>query len=358
MKLQLAGVSAGFGATEVVCDVSFEVAPGELVTILGASGSGKTTLLRAIAGLHPVAAGRVMLSDRDVTNWSAQKRGVGLVPQEGALFPHRTVASNIGYGVARAQRAERVAHMLDLIGLADRADALPHELSGGQRQRVALARALAPAPDVLLLDEPFSSLDAELRSTLRMDIARIVAETKTAAVLVTHDVAEALTMSDRIVVLEDARVLAVGSPSQLYERPGSRTVAEKLGPATFLPGMPAGEHRVQTALGVLETIEPVTGTDQVLVMVRPEQVRVEAVPDRPFADADQPDVGQRDADDLVAARRITWTEFRGSSQLVLVEVAEGVSLRVHAHPTEKWAVGDAVRVITHQPVHTLAPDVP
>ncbi len=347
MRLRLTNLNAGFGTQPVVSDISFDVAPGELVTILGASGSGKTTLLRAIAGLHPARSGHVLLGDQDVTNWPAQKRRVGLVPQEGALFPHRTVASNIGYGVPRARRVERVAHMLDLIGLSDRAAAMPHELSGGQRQRVALARALAPAPPVLLLDEPFSSLDAELRGALRVDIARILAETKTAAVLVTHDVAEALTMSDRIAVLEESHILALGTPTELYERPPTRSVAEKLGPASFLPGQPVDEHQVQTALGVINTFEPLATSEQVLAMVRPEQVRLTSAPQ---ADSYEGTTGG-------LAHKVLRTEFRGDTQLVFVEPAAGVSLRVHAHPSEKWVPGDDVHVQVLQPVHIVAPSL-
>lgn len=337
MTLHVEHLSAGFVGHRVVTDVSFTVEPGEIVTVLGASGSGKTTLLRAIAGLHRCESGQVFLGERDVTRLPAEKRRVGLVPQEGALFPHRTVAANIGYGVRRHERAARVAAMLDLIGLSDRAEAMPHELSGGQRQRVALARALAPAPPVLLLDEPFSSLDAALRVSLRMDFSRVVAETGTAAVLVTHDVAEALTMSDRIVVLDQGRVLAVGTPDELYRRPPSRAVAEKLGPATVLEALPAGEGRVQTGLGLLETLDATTPSAAGHVLVRPEQLRLAP------------------ADDTAAAGhgRVMWSEYRGDTSTVHVALSRGPRLIVRAHPASVWTVGDEVRVEVLDAVHVL-----
>lgn len=338
MRLHVDQVSAGFVSRRVVCDISFDVGSGEIVTILGASGSGKTTLLRAIAGLHPTLEGRVLLGNDDITSWPAQKRRIGLVPQEGALFPNLSVAANVGYGVPRAQRRERVAHMLELIGLQDRAEAMPHELSGGQRHRVALARALAPAPPVLLLDEPFSSLDAELRTSLRMDIARIIAQTSTAAVLVTHDVNEALTMSDRIVVLDDARAVAIGTPTDLYAYPPSKEVASKLGPASFVSGTVVSEHHVETSLGVLEMLEPACAGGSVEVLLRPEQLRIEA----PLLNESDDCVGQ-----------VFWTEFRGETRIVYVQLAKGLALAVHAHPSEKWVVGDTVRVAVREPVHVL-----
>ena len=338
MRLQVDQVSAGFASRPVVHDVSFDVWPGEIVTILGASGSGKTTLLRAIAGLHPMMSGRILLGTEDLTAKPAQKRGIGLVPQEGALFPNLSVAANVGYGVARAKRAERVAHMLDLIGLPERAATMPHELSGGQRHRVALARALAPAPPVLLLDEPFSSLDAELRTSLRMDIARIITQTSTAVVLVTHDVNEALTMSDRIVVLDDARAVAIGTPADLYARPPSMDVAKKLGAASIVDGAVVSKRQVQTQLGVLETLHPVETSEPVDVLLRPENLRVRA----PLLNESEGCVGQ-----------VVWTEFRGETLIVHVQLADDLTVAAHAHPAEKWVVGDTVRVEVLEPVHVL-----
>lgn len=338
MRLQVDQVSAGFASHPVVRDVSFDVWSGEIVTILGASGSGKTTLLRAIAGLHPVMGGRILLGTEDLTAKPAQKRGIGLVPQEGALFPNLSVAANVGYGVSRAKRPERVAHMLDLIGLPERAATMPHELSGGQRHRVALARALAPAPPVLLLDEPFSSLDAELRTSLRMDIARIIGQTSTAAVLVTHDVNEALTISDRIVVLDDSRAIAIGTPSDLYACPPSMDVAKKLGAATIVDGTVASKRQVQTRLGQLETLNPVDSNDPVEVLLRPEQLRVRA----PLLNEAEGCVGH-----------VIWTEFRGEVRIVHVQLADDLVVAAHAHPAEKWVTGDTVRVEVREPVHVL-----
>lgn len=336
--LRVQHLAAGFGDHEVVTDISFEAAPGEIVTILGSSGSGKTTVLRSIAGLHRTTRGRVLLGDLDVTRWPAERRRVGLVPQEGALFPHRDVAANVGYGVRRRDRRTRVGEMLELVGLADRAAAMPHELSGGQRQRVALARALAPAPPVLLLDEPFSSLDAALRESLRMEFARIVAETSTAAVLVTHDVAEALTMSDRIVALSQGRVLATGTPADLYERPPSREIAEKLGPATLLPAQPAGPDRMATALGPVRTLPSAQpAPERALVLLRPEQARL-----RRAHDPTAPGGG-----------RVVWSQFRGECNVVNVALESGPSVMVRTGTSIDWKAGDIVVVDVDDVLHVL-----
>jgi len=337
MTLQVEALEVRHGARPVVADVSLRVGRGELVTVLGASGSGKTTLLRAVAGLHPTRSGRVLLDGVDVTGLPAERRRVGLVPQEGALFPHRSVAANVGYGVVRRERRQRVADMLDLVGLADRATAMPHELSGGQRQRVALARALAPSPPVLLLDEPFSGLDASLRADLRGETARILADAGTAAVLVTHDVAEALSLSTRVLALGDGRVLGHGTPHDLYERPTSRAVAELLGPAFLLAGRARGVRTVSTSIGTLTTSDGLVPGSELTVLLRPEHLAI--------THADPAD----DAHGTVA-----WREYRGDSSTVHVDVdvQKGGRLAVQVRPREPWAVGDRVRLHATRPVHT------
>ena len=208
-------VAKHFGSTPVLDDVDLTVPDASITAVLGASGSGKTTLLRLIAGLDRVDTGWITIGGRVVDDGDisvdAQHRGVGYVPQDGALFPHLTVAGNIGFGIPRSERA-RVADLVEMVGLEGLAGRYPHQLSGGQ-QRVALARALAIRPSVVLLDEPFSSLDASLRAGLRRDVARVLTSTGTTTVLVTHDQDEALAMADHIAVLQDGRVVAAAEPA-------------------------------------------------------------------------------------------------------------------------------------------------
>lgn len=333
MSVELRSVVAGFPGREVLHEVDLAVGPAELVTVFGPSGGGKTTLLRVIAGLHPVSSGQVLADGQDVTRVPVERRHIGLVPQEGALFPHRTVAGNIGYGLrAGPGRAERIRGLLELIAMPGSEAALPHELSGGQRQRVALARALAPSPRVLLLDEPFSSLDGPLRSQLRADTAGILRKAATAAVLVTHDLDEALSLSDRIAVLEEGRILAVGTPRQLHTRPPNRRVAELLGPGRLVPAERNG-HGVRTALGVHEPSGPVPA-GRLLALLRPDQLRLERTPDGSAA--------------------VRYVEFLGDHQIVHLLVESLGPLAVRAQPGEEWRSGDRGRIQVTAQVHVIA----
>lgn len=212
--------TAGRTRTRVLHEVSLRIPSGSMAAVLGPSGSGKSTLLRTITGLHRDAEGSIRLADRPLERLAPERRRVGLVPQDGALFPHLTVTENIAFGITRAQRrGTRVADMLDLLELAAYAGRYPHQLSGGQAQRVAVARALAPAPDLLLLDEPFSALDAVLRGTVRDAVHRALAETGTTALLVTHDQSEALSMATQLIVLADGRIRQTGTPEEAYTHP-------------------------------------------------------------------------------------------------------------------------------------------
>jgi iron(III) transport system ATP-binding protein len=239
----LRGVGKSFGSTRVLADVDLDVADGSMTAILGASGSGKTTLLRLVAGFEDIDAGTITIGGRVVDDTHrrirSQHRGVGFVPQEAALFPHLTVRGNIGFGVARRDRG-RVTELIDLVGLGGMDRRFPHQLSGGQQQRVALARALAIRPRVVLLDEPFSSLDAALRVGLRRDVARILAETGTTTIIVTHDQDEALGLADQIAVLRSGRVVATGDPRSLYSEPPDTLAATSVGEANILPATLAG----------------------------------------------------------------------------------------------------------------------
>jgi iron(III) transport system ATP-binding protein len=282
--LAVAGVRAGHGATEVLRGVDLVARRGELVAVLGGSGSGKTTLLRCIAGFHPVDAGEIRIDGRPVAGPGAEvppeRRRVGLVPQDGALFGHLTVAGNVGYGLDRAgRRSGRVAEVLALVGLSDLADRHPAQLSGGQQQRVALARALAPAPALVLLDEPFTALDAGLRGEVRAQVRAALRAAGATAVLVTHDQQEALGEADVVAVLDGGRIAQAAPPRTVYAEPVDPVVGAFVGEAVVLPAT-ARAGRVETVLGVL----PVPGAPpdgRGRVLVRPEQLRLAPAPPGP-----------------------------------------------------------------------------
>ncbi|MGE0714882.1 MAG: ABC transporter ATP-binding protein [Alphaproteobacteria bacterium] len=240
-----------FGAVTAVDDVSLEVREGELVALLGPSGCGKTTTLRMIAGFIAATEGRILIGDRDVTDLPPYRRNTGMVFQGYALFPHMTVAQNVAFGlemrkVARADIAPRVAEALRLVRLDGYGERMPRQLSGGQQQRVALARALVIRPEVFLLDEPLSNLDAKLRLSVRVEIRQLQQSLGLTTVFVTHDQEEALTLADRLVVMNQGTVQQIGSPEELYERPANHFVADFIGRSNFLEG------RV-TAPGVFRT---------------------------------------------------------------------------------------------------------
>jgi len=236
--LSVAGVTRHIAGRDVVNQVSFDVADGEIVVIVGPSGCGKSSLLRAIAGLDPITAGRIELDGSDVTAMPPEKRRIGLVFQDHALFPHRRVDQNITFGLShldRAARSRRVSELLELVQLPDVAKRYPHELSGGEQQRIALARALAPNPAVVLLDEPFASLDPSLRDDVRTDVIAALRRRNAAAVLITHDREEALALGDRVAVMSNGQLLQIGRPDELFDRPSDRFVATFMGEASFLP---------------------------------------------------------------------------------------------------------------------------
>ena len=284
--LNVAGVSVAYGNRTVLDDVNLTVPAGSITAVLGPSGCGKTTLLRAIAGLEPITAGQISIAGEVVSDDRRQvapeHRDVGLVPQDGALFPHLTVRRNIGFGIrSRAGRAGRVEEMVELVGLSDVADRRPAKLSGGQRQRVALARALAPAPSLIGLDEPFSALDAGLRTRLRTEVGRLLRQYGATALLVTHDPVEALALADQVVVLLDGKVRQAGTPEDVYVNPADARVGELFGDL----------NRV--------------ALDGQVHVVRPHEVRL--------APVSASRAGQQ------AVGRVAAIEFRGSYHLVVVE---------------------------------------
>jgi iron(III) transport system ATP-binding protein len=287
--IELRDASKAFGATRVLERIDLDVPERSITAVLGASGSGKTTLLRLIAGFEALDAGSLTIGGRLVDDGrrsvAAQHRGVGYVPQEGALFPHLTVRGNIGFGLPRNDR-DRMGELLDLVGLRELDRRYPHQLSGGQQQRVALARALAVEPSVVLLDEPFSALDASLRSELRRDVARILSETATTTVLVTHDQGEALAMADQIALLAGGTVIAADAPRTLYQHPPGLDAAASIGEFNLLAAQAEGET-ARTVLGEIPIVgpgpgpgpgaggEPIHGRCQ--VMLRPEQLQIKLV---------------------------------------------------------------------------------
>ncbi|HET6985279.1 MAG TPA: ABC transporter ATP-binding protein [Kribbella sp.] len=276
--ISITGLTVGYGGLPVLDGVSLTVRPGGTTAVLGPSGSGKTTLLRALAGFVRPATGRIEVDGTVLTGdrvlVAPERRGIGYVRQDGALFPHLDVTGNILFGLPRAERrrATQVGPLLELVGLSpDLARRLPDQLSGGQQQRVALARALAREPAVVLLDEPFSSLDTALRAATREATLTALAERGATTILVTHDQAEALSFADQVAVMFDGRFAQIGSPSEVYDIPATPEVAAFLGDIMLVPGRAAG-HIVDCSLGTLELAEPATG--DVLVMVRPEQIQL------------------------------------------------------------------------------------
>jgi iron(III) transport system ATP-binding protein len=280
--LQLQGVRQRYAHQPVLDGVDLTVPAGAFTAVLGESGSGKTTLLRVIAGFERIESGLVVLGGTVVDDGrravAPERRKVGYVPQEGALFPHLRVAGNVAFGLRRRNTSRRVAELLDLVGLAGLERRYPHELSGGQQQRVALARALAVEPDVVLLDEPFSSLDASLRIAIRRDVAQILRDRGTTTVLVTHDQDEALSMADRVAVLRAGRMVADARPADLYQHPDDAELASFVGEANLLPGQVEGRVAA-TVLGRLDLHPAVSagwgkGGGPATVLVRPEQLEV------------------------------------------------------------------------------------
>ncbi|MCE6994509.1 ABC transporter ATP-binding protein [Saccharothrix sp. S26] len=254
MSLRVDGLDVRYGSVAAVSGVDLTVADGEVVALLGPSGCGKSTLLRAVAGLEPPTAGTVSWDGVDLAGTPVHRRGFGLVFQDGQLFPHRDVAGNVAFGlrmrrVDRAARAERVAELLDLVGLTGYADRRVTELSGGEQQRVALARALAPRPKLLLLDEPLSALDRALREQLALDLARLLRETGTTALVVTHDHDEAFTLADRVAVMRAGRVVQVGEPSAVWQHPVDVDTARFLGCGRVL-----APEAAQRLVGVRERV--------------------------------------------------------------------------------------------------------
>jgi iron(III) transport system ATP-binding protein len=274
--LQVKGLSKSFGALNVLSSLDLEVAEGEFVSVLGESGGGKSTLLRLIAGFEKPNSGEIWLGETLVSDSTHHidpaHRGIGIVPQDAALFPHLTVAENIGFGLnklAENEKRDRINEMLELVGLVEEANKLPREISGGQQQRVALARALAIRPKIVLLDEPFSALDAQLRTRLRDEVKEVLAKVNATVLLVTHDQDEALSIADRVAVLRDGVIVQADTPSEMYNNPEDVRLATFLGEAVVLPAQIVG-GKARTPVGDLALTGEYSEGQRGQVAVRPE----------------------------------------------------------------------------------------
>jgi iron(III) transport system ATP-binding protein len=337
--LAIERLDAGYGRKAVVERLSLTLARGSIGCLLGPSGCGKTTVLRAVAGFEPVLAGEIRLDGEPVARPGLQvapeHRRVGMVFQDHALFPHLSVAANVAFGLhglrSRAGAAERVAQMLATVGLAALAQRHPHELSGGQQQRVALARALAPAPRLLLLDEPFSSLDADLRERLGGELRALLKAQGTTALLVTHDQHEAFAIADEIGILHAGRLQQWGSAGQLYHRPANRFVAGFVGEGSLLPGEMLDSQTARLELGLARGTRPARCAEDGLalaagaavdLLVRPQDVAV--------------------SDDSPVQARLLARAFRGAETLYTLQLASGASVLALVPSQHEHAVGSAV----------------
>jgi len=350
--LAVSDLHKSYASVPALVGVDLVVPTGSFTAVLGPSGSGKTTLLRVIAGFEradrgSVALGGVVVED-DAHHEPPEHRRVGYVPQEGALFPHLSVEKNVGFGVrGRAARRPRVDALLEMVGLAGYGPRYPHQLSGGQQQRVALARALAVSPQMILLDEPFASLDARLRASVRAEVLEVLQRAGTTSVFVTHDQDEALSMADQVAVLGGGRIQQVGTPRELYERPATPVVARFLGSANLIAGTFDG-RQVRTALGDLALEAPAGAPGAVpgvaprqgtaVVLVRPEQI----------------DLGSPDGAAL--AVRVVHAEYFGHDAIVTVAPVKASpalgadTLVVRITGGEEWSRGTPAGVRVRGPV--------
>jgi iron(III) transport system ATP-binding protein len=333
--IRLNGVTKRFGAVTAVDGVSLTVDRGEIVALLGPSGCGKTTLLRLVAGFERPDAGTVETACRVVADRSTwvppERRRIGMVFQDYALFPHLTVAENVGFGLPRLARATRVGELLEVVGLAELGGRYPHELSGGQQQRVALARALAPSPELVLLDEPWSNVDPFLRESLRTEVVQIVRSLGVTGILVTHDREEALSLADRIALMRDGRIVQEGTAEELYFTPATRWSAEFVGAANLLTGR-VERGMVTTALGSFPS-NGACGAVDADVLLRPELVELAPDPD--------------------GAAEVVAREFRGHDVFYRV-LLDGVELVSQRPSNEVVPLGSRVSIRLHEGrVHVL-----
>ena len=341
-------VSKTFGDTVAVREASFAVERGEIVALLGPSGCGKSTTLRVLAGFERPDGGVVQINGEvvvDDSTWRPpERRRIGMVPQDFALFPHLSVGENVAFGLPDGHRAwwtrqlrrlrhveppVRVTEMLGLVGLDGFADRFPHELSGGEAQRVALARALAPQPAAVLLDEPFSNLDQNLRASLRLAMRNILKAADTAAVFVTHDREEALSLADRVAVMREGQIEQIGPPDEIYYRPRTRFIGTFVGDANILPGRRVSGG-AETELGHIVLANQLSGADgdSFDILLRPEQLALETT------GADNP-----------AGAKVISSEYYGHDQVVRVRLPSGAEVETRLRTEVVWHPDDPVTVV-------------
>jgi iron(III) transport system ATP-binding protein len=363
MLLEVRHISHAYGTTQVIDDLSFDLEQGEIGCLLGASGCGKTTALRAIAGFEPLTAGEIRLSGLSVSRPSGrvppEARGIGMVFQDYALFPHLSVADNVAFGLRaldRKARARRASELLDVVGLAHVERSFPHELSGGQQQRVALARALAPEPRLLLMDEPFSNLDVDLRARLSLEVRDILKRRHATALIVTHDQHEAFAMADHIGVMNRGRLEQWDAPYNLYHKPLTRFVADFVGQGVLVEGRVLNSHQVEIELGVLSGEIPGACARsggcsrcgrgcRVEVLIRPDDI---------IHDDDSP---------LLA--EVERKAFRGSDFLYTLRLPGGTQVLAQVDSHHNHAIGEKIgiklgidHVVTFPPMEPTAPVEP
>ncbi|MDR2378661.1 MAG: ABC transporter ATP-binding protein [Bifidobacteriaceae bacterium] len=358
MRVELQAVSKTFARVKAVDQVTVEFSSGRLTSVLGPSGCGKTTLLNLVGGIAPPTSGRIAFDGRDVTELPPEKRGLGYVFQNYALYPHLRVGDNIAFplrftSMDRRARAARVAELAELVRVGELLGRRPSELSGGQQQRVAIARSLAKSPGLLLMDEPLSNLDARLRTEMRAEIRRIQSATGITLILVTHDQEDAMAVSDSVVVMRDGRLEQVASPLDVYADPASLFVAD------FIGNPPANQLRVRPRLGVLELADASARLDlaapagladgqEAVMAVRPESIQLTAV--------DGATDGAPDAPDSAQAARVVACSPAGRDLAYTVRLG-GAELNVLASPDRPIPVGAAVRVaIAANRAYFFAPD--
>ena len=329
--VSLRGISKTYGDFTAVENLSLDVRRGELLCLLGPSGCGKTTTLRMVAGFVEPTAGSVFISGRDVTALPPYRRDTGMVFQSYALFPHMTVGANISFGlenigIPKAERARRVEEMLTLVELTELTHRYPRELSGGQQQRVALARALALRPAVLLLDEPFSNLDAQLRVRLRDELRLLIDRVEITTLFVTHDQEEALMLSDRIVVINYGKIEQIGTPEDIYERPASRFVAEFIGSCSILEGVVSAGIFVSSS-GLTLPLNGAAG--QTTIVVRPEYIKPATASSGP---------------NRLNGRVASSNYYGAMSRLRVAIEGDALLMECHFPPGTRPAVGDAIEI--------------
>jgi iron(III) transport system ATP-binding protein len=333
VQLSLNNVVVGYDGVAIVKDVSLTLGNGQIGCLLGPSGCGKSTLLRAIAGFEPVMEGEIVMEGELLSSprftQVPEQRKVGMVFQDLALFPHLTIEKNIGFGLKqwpKAEQAERIHELLTLVGLSGTEKRYPHSLSGGQQQRIALARAMAPRPKLLLLDEPFSGLDASMREKLVPEVREILLQEQMSGLLVTHDQMEAFAMADKVAVMQEGKIVQCDTSYSLYHQPESRFVADFVGEGDFLSGIVIDENRVQSSLGTLNSSKPhgFSVNQSVKVLVRPDDLLHD--------------------DDSNFTAQIISKQFRGSHFLYRVKLESQQELYCFASSHHDHALGENIGI--------------